>query len=765
MSRPREGWLSVGLVAVMMLALAWSVQEAGWLDRLDFVIPAALVSVAAGTLLALSPIRPSYALPLGALAGGAVVIWAVGGEYFTARDHLGRVLALREELIGWLVAVVYGGYPLQLSPYALGIGMLTWVTGFVSTYALLRHHRPLDAVLVAGTALIANMAATYEDLFRFLILFVAAALLLLLRASLAHRELSWRARRVSETDEVPVSIMRSGLIFAAGSLAMAWLLTSVAVGAPLGDAWRHLDTAWDDLSGSLNRIFASVQNTSSRLGTIGYADEMPVRATWESRDDVVLTVASDRAYYLRAAAYDVWTGYGWRISSYTKRTVQAEEPIYPAESLERPTVSDAIHRVTITVALEEPSGRSLYTPGYPVRAYLPTVVSDVGQLPLYAGLEAASPIASGDGYQISADVSIATEAQLAAAGTDYPAAISALYLGTDAVSPETRQLALEIVAEAGAEDPYHQADAISDYLRTSAFFEYDTNVALPAPGQGDVVHFFLFDEEEGRRGFCQQFASAMVTMARSLGIPARFAVGYAPGDPAGEPGVYVVRQRDAHAWAELYFPGYGWQIFEATKTVNPGFTRAPGTPRTGTGGTVAPPRVDDDPRDDSDLGAVSTLPSYNPAAGSRSIDGEASSSESDRARGGNAFVIGLLTVAALGTLIVLQRRAERQFARLPAGEQAWVRLEGAAARAGAQPRSSETVYEYAGWLSRQIPSRRPEIAVIADGKVWVDYSGRPMPIGRQSAVRRAWQRLRVPLWLLIARRRLAALLGKGDGRT
>lgn len=765
MSRPREGWLSIALVGVMMLAVAWSVQGANWLDSLEFVMPAALLSVVVGAVLALSPLRPSFALVIGSVFGGAVLIWAIGGEYFPARDALGRVLELREELVAWLSAAINGGYPLEVTPYALGLGLLLWTTGFMTAYAVFRHHRPLDGVLVSGTGLIVNMSATYAELFGFLVLFVAAALLLLLRSSLSHREVNWRARRVSETEEVPVAIMRTGLIFAVGSVVLAWALTSVAVGAPLGDAWRHLDTAWADLGGSLNRIFGNVQNSESRLETIGYASEMPVTATWESRDDVVLRVASDRPHYLRAAAYDEYTGLGWRISSSSPRGVGPEEPIFPAESRERPQVTEAFERMTLTISLERPNGRWLYTPGYPVRVFLPTVVRDVGSLPLFGGLEAASPISEGDGYQITADVSDATQAQLASAGTEYPPEIAQLYLGTQLLSPETRQLAEQIVADAGATDPYSQAEALSDYLRTSPLFTYDTSAQLPGAGQGDLVHFFLFDAE-GRRGHCQYYASSMVMLARSLGIPARFAVGYAPGDRSDEPGVYEVRQRNAHAWAELYFPGYGWQIFEATKSINPAF-RSPG--ETTTEPVDAPrerPPIIEDPWEDFELGSVSTLPSFRPVEGGRSVDTpRETDAQTDRAREGNALVFALLALAAIGAVIYAQRRSERRFARLPAGEQAWQRLDRAAGRAGVHQRPSETVYEYASWLGREIPSRQPEIGVIADGKVWSEYSGRPMPGARQSAVRRAWQRLRLPLWLLIARRRAMAFLGRTDIRS
>jgi hypothetical protein len=99
--------------------------------------------------------------------------------------------------------------------------------------------------------------------------------------------------------------------------------------------------------------------------------------------------------------------------------------------------------------------------------------------------------------------------------------------------------------------------ALETYLRS---FPYDLQVARPPEGR-DVVDYFLFDLQ---RGYCDYFASAMVVMARSVGIPARLAVGYAMGryDPQRE--AYVVTEKNGHAWPELYFLGYGWIPFEPT---------------------------------------------------------------------------------------------------------------------------------------------------------------------------------------------------------
>jgi len=77
----------------------------------------------------------------------------------------------------------------------------------------------------------------------------------------------------------------------------------------------------------------------------------------------------------------------------------------------------------------------------------------------------------------------------------------------------------------------------------------------------DAVEYFLFEQ---KRGYCEQFSSSLAVMARSQGIPARVVTGYAPGEYNPFTGYYDVRASDAHAWVEVYFPGYGWSTFDPT---------------------------------------------------------------------------------------------------------------------------------------------------------------------------------------------------------
>ena len=121
----------------------------------------------------------------------------------------------------------------------------------------------------------------------------------------------------------------------------------------------------------------------------------------------------------------------------------------------------------------------------------------------------------------------------------------------------------------GATSHYEQAVKLQEYFSITGGFQYDTNVKVGS-GQGAIARF-LRDKE----GFCVHFSFAMAAMARSLDIPARVAVGFAPGTPQGD-GSVSVGLRDAHAWPELYFEGVGWTRFEPTPTRGsvPSYTQA-----------------------------------------------------------------------------------------------------------------------------------------------------------------------------------------------
>ncbi len=442
--QPREGWLSAALLMVMLLSLCWSVQRAEWLEQTEFLVPIAFFALLLGAFLALTPLSVTLTLPISAVVGAGIVLWTVGGEYFPVLSQDARFLTLRDDAVNWVRILADRGYAPQLTPYAVGLGVLMWVTAFIAAYTLYRHHRVLDAILLVGALVIANISATLTDLLPYLVLFMLAALLLWLRAALIGREEGWQRRRVNENSEVPAAIMRSGLVFIAGSLVMASVLTTVAVAAPLTAVWNNLDTVWGGVRDNLDTVFGGLSNSESRFHGTNFGPSFRIAGEWSSSDKPMLTVAATQGLYLRAVTYDNYDGHGWTQTPGRERQVEREQPTFGADSPEVPTVGEAFENETIEVQIQSPTSRYLYSAGYPIKTFAPVLVVETGDQPFLGALKATGPVDAGTGYAMTVAISKATKAQLQAAGTSYPAEVARFYLGTDGVTERTRQLADEI---------------------------------------------------------------------------------------------------------------------------------------------------------------------------------------------------------------------------------------------------------------------------------------------------------------------------------
>jgi transglutaminase-like putative cysteine protease len=114
---------------------------------------------------------------------------------------------------------------------------------------------------------------------------------------------------------------------------------------------------------------------------------------------------------------------------------------------------------------------------------------------------------------------------------------------------------------AGAGNTYDKVEALINWIGANT--RYSTDIP-PLPAGADSVNEFLFGN---RVGFCEQISTSLAVMLRSLGIPAREVVGYVPDGYNPITDLYEVRAKDAHAWVQVWFPGYGWQSFDPTAAV------------------------------------------------------------------------------------------------------------------------------------------------------------------------------------------------------
>ncbi|WP_029137896.1 transglutaminase family protein [Nakamurella lactea] len=191
-------------------------------------------------------------------------------------------------------------------------------------------------------------------------------------------------------------------------------------------------------------------------------------------------------------------------------------------------------------------------------------------LPIYGRTVSASGLAAGWVYDARYN-SIHREAKLNPGTYSMRAAFplpSAADLRTDSVSPDSaltdtsgvpesvRQQAKDVTSNAPT--PFDKADALRKYF-TDPTNGFTYSLQVPRGTTGDPLSDFL----EMKQGYCEQYATTMAVMLRTLGIPARVAVGYTQGTEQRD-GSYLITTNDAHAWVEVKFDSHGWVRFDPT---------------------------------------------------------------------------------------------------------------------------------------------------------------------------------------------------------
>lgn len=284
-------------------------------------------------------------------------------------------------------------------------------------------------------------------------------------------------------------------------------------------------------------------------------DRVDLRGRPRLSDAVVFTVKSAAPDFWRAATFDVWDGVAWT------RSDDRLDPVgWRDEGSALPPVPYDVAAATgeameQTVTVEAPVMESLFAAPTPVEVRSRHLVG-VRPDGTAAFLE---PLGRGATYTVTSRRAFATETTLRAATRSAPSEVLARYASPPETTERVRRLAFAVTA--GAPTVYDKVRALERWLGANTRYSLD---APSSPDGVDAVDHFLF---ASRLGWCEQVASSLTVMLRSVGIPARFTTGFVTGERHPVSGRYVVRERDAHAWVEVYFPGVGWQGFDPTASV------------------------------------------------------------------------------------------------------------------------------------------------------------------------------------------------------
>ena len=270
------------------------------------------------------------------------------------------------------------------------------------------------------------------------------------------------------------------------------------------------------------------------------------------------TTTFDEAQYLKVATLRDFSGRSWRPTG--------PRPGDPTEG--RDTVASAIkvEGGTTRISIDQLRSSMLPVP-YPSLDTVSGLDGDWSFSRVGMTLTSRDDDSRGQTYSVpSIDVQPTAE-QMRAAPAYSDAALDS-YLELPRSMPSIiADTARQVTA--GADNDYDRVRALQTFFRDGDFRYSETApVADDYDGNGvDVIAEFL----QKKAGYCVHFSSAMAVMARTLGIPSRIAVGYAPGSagPADDEGrtVYTNTSDDLHAWTEIYFAGVGWVRFDPTTTI------------------------------------------------------------------------------------------------------------------------------------------------------------------------------------------------------
>ena len=282
----------------------------------------------------------------------------------------------------------------------------------------------------------------------------------------------------------------------------------------------------------------------------------------EAGDQLIMRVTSPEPSYWRGVTYDHYTGHGWE-NSYSRSTslvssLHQVNRIHKTYLFQRSAIDGGVvysRTLNQTFQIFNNYTRILYASGEPQKCKLSTyyLIQDMAGV-----VHIPPPGLHDDSYDVTSEKPETSQQVLSQAKGEIPQGISKTYLSLSAMDPlalvNMRNTAKSLTR--GLNNNYEKVKSLEAWVGLQC--KYNLN-APPLPRTEDAASYFLYVQKEG---YCDSFATSLTVLCRSIGIPARLATGFIAGEAIA--GDFIVRDKDRHAWTEVYFPGVGWSPFDST---------------------------------------------------------------------------------------------------------------------------------------------------------------------------------------------------------
>jgi hypothetical protein len=568
-STPAWDFPAAAFLFVTLMLSALRLIATKWTSGLEIALTLTILGLSIGMALGTSRFR-TLTVNLVALGYSLVLLpRVIGAEFYRDISWLERMTGLLGRL-GVSIDLLIQKKPVEDTLlFLLLVGLIYWVVSLVAGYQWSRHESLEGALLPTWVLLV--FIQVYDNIQYNRIIFVIFCMffsvLLVGRRFILQKRRFWKENRIHNSVDSRKEMNLILVIFTSALLLLAW-----AVPAPTRPVlfaqyvWDRISEPWQTTRKDLGNALAGLEGTSSSA-TYDYYNsdllELGQKAITGNTTIFNVKIPSDPLavrYYWRVRVYDQYNNGQWTNGKFSNQPFSPSRsglplPGYPLPDAELPVPGE----FTFTIA----QGRifNLFTPAQTVWISRPVDVSL-----FQAGKDLVDPILlradnvvhAGESYRVEAIESSPTIQQLRNAGEEYPDWVLRHYLQVPGnLSSEVSTLAARLVSD--KETPFDKATAITNYLRRE--ITYSKVVSRP-PFGADILAWFLLDYKQG---YCNYSATAEVILLRSVGIPARLVVGFAQGERApGRSDIFIVKQVDAHAWPEVYFPGIGWVEFEPT---------------------------------------------------------------------------------------------------------------------------------------------------------------------------------------------------------
>ncbi len=566
-------WTSVFLLFLLMQTLAERLFATEWTPSLGIVRGCTLMGTVIGLALGYSTIPQRrarwlsffYMLLLLPLEWTSIIEGAVAPDEKLISVG-GRILFSLSEF--------FARRPVDDPLFFIAVmSILFWVLSASAGYQLTRHQNFIAATVPSmfGVLIIQNYDNVLHGRILVIAFFVMLALLLLGRMNFLREQKHWKEKHVFVSPENSIDLS-SGMAIAAGLLIiLAWVTPPSFVKIETARrTWNRITKPWTDFTNRFeNAVSALESQTGGAPGTEFYGSQLELGLGFSLSESVMFTVeAPDLSFdvkpprfYWRGRVYDRFSNGKWSATGTQNEDFSPDAPMLVDEEQPRANFTFKVGEQPVTLLFEPARTIWISRPGVSVHA---PAVEDEDIL----SWKASPGLLPGESYRVQSVLSNPNVEELRAAGAEYPQWVLDRYLQLpNDVSPQITALAAEITAD--AETPYDKANVVTRYLREN--IEYAPSIPEP-PFNADPLEWVLF---KYKKAYCVYYASLEVVMLRSLGIPARMAVGFAEGaatgrDISGEENdlpdttIYTVKKINAHAWPEVYFPGIGWVEFEPT---------------------------------------------------------------------------------------------------------------------------------------------------------------------------------------------------------